>query len=213
MRYMNFNLEGMIYSIPAILIAFTVREYVRAKTADKLGDKTARFQGRLTLNPLAHIDPIGFFMIVLVGLGWSKPVEVNKYAFKNPAKDNFKVNLAAWLSNLFIAIIGGLVFGVFLKLYYQGGSDVIYIFMIMFKYVMVINVNLFIFNLLPLPGLDGFRMLEYISPKNFYKISDVIYQYYSIILILVIFVGGKIISYPSMMIVNIIMKLVKTIIL
>ena len=95
---MQFLLDAFL-SIPAILIAFSVKEYTRAKMADKLGDKSPRFKGELTLDPLKHVDIAGALMMAFFGFGWSKSVEINKYAFKNPKKDALKVNIAAWLSN------------------------------------------------------------------------------------------------------------------
>ena len=86
--------------LPALLIGFTVHEYAHAYMADKLGDKTPRFQGRLTFNPLAHIDPMGFFMILFVGFGWAKPVQTNRSAYRNYYKDDLKVSIAGPLSNL-----------------------------------------------------------------------------------------------------------------
>ena len=81
-----------ILMIPAILLAFTFHEYAHAITADRLGDKTPRFQGRLTLNPIVHIDPMGFLLILLVGFGWAKPVQTNPSAYKNYYKDDLKVS-------------------------------------------------------------------------------------------------------------------------
>lgn len=205
---MAFWILNKLLSIPAILIAFSFREYARAKVADKLGDKSPRFQGRLTLDPFAHIDPIGFIVIVLCGFGWSKPVEVNRNAFKTPKKDSLKVNLAAWLSNLIVAIIGAIVWALFSKFAGNFGSISVIIGLIL-QYIVAINVNLFVFNILPLPGLDGFRILEDFSPKHFYKIADAVYQHYMLILLLVVLAGGRIIQLPSEFIIKLISKFVQ----
>ena len=113
---MQFLLDAFL-SIPAILIAFSVKEYTRAKMADKLGDKSPRFKGELTLDPLKHVDIVGALMMAFFGFGWSKSVEINKYAFKNPKKDALKVNIAAWLSNLVVAIIGVILTGLYLRFF------------------------------------------------------------------------------------------------
>lgn len=205
---MAFWILNKLLSIPAILVAFSFREYARAKMADKLGDKSPRFQGRLTLDPFAHIDPVGFIAIVLFGFGWSKPVEINKNAFKKPTQDSLKVNLAAWLSNLVIAIVGAILWALCIRFFGNLGSisDII---ILILNYIIIINVNLFVFNILPLPGLDGFRILEDFSPKHFYRIADAIYQYYMVILILVVLVGGRLIQGPSLFIIGLISKFVQ----
>lgn len=209
---MSLNILNLFLSIPALLIAFTVREYTRARVADSLGDKTPRFQKRLTLDPLAHIDPVGFIAMLLFNFGWSKPVQINKSAFKRYRKDSLKVNISAWLSNLIVAVVVAIIYALFIKLFGRVNSDIISIITIILRYIIIFNVNLFVFNILPLPGLDGFRILEDYSPKTFYKISETIYQYYTIILILVIVAGGRILYIPTNFIMNILETLIKIII-
>ena len=106
---------GKILMIPAILLAFTFHEYAHAITADRLGDKTPRFQGRLTLNPIAHIDPIGFILILIAGFGWAKPVETNPSAYKNYYKDDLKVSIAGPIANLILGIIFAILTVMFAK--------------------------------------------------------------------------------------------------
>ncbi|MGN0027819.1 MAG: site-2 protease family protein, partial [Clostridium sp.] len=108
-----------IITIPAILIAFVAQGYARAKVADKLGDKTPRFNGRLTLNPLAHIDLIGFVMIIITGFGWTKPVETNPSAFKRGYKDEIKVTIAGPLANLIVAFVGMFIFQLWMNSTYN----------------------------------------------------------------------------------------------
>lgn len=208
---MSSYILNLFLSIPALLIAFTVREYTRAKVADKLGDKTPRFQKRLTLDPFAHIDPVGFIAMLLFKFGWSKPVQINKSAFKKYRKDSLKVNISAWLSNLVAAALFAVIYALFVKVFGGINSDIIGIIAIILRYVIVFNVNLFVFNILPLPGLDGFRILEDYSPKTFYKIADTVYQYYTIILILVIAFGGSLLSIPSNFIMNMLNTLIRII--
>lgn len=203
---MQFLLNALL-SIPAILVAFSVKEYTRAKMADKLGDKTPRFKGELTLDPLKHVDIIGALMMAFVGFGWSKSVEINKYAFKNPKKDAIKVNVAAWLSNLVVAIVGVILTVLYLKIFGIGG-DLSQIIFLILQYIVILNVNFFVFNLLPLPGLDCFKILEDLKPRLFYKLSGVVYEYYSIILIVIILLGRYILAIPSQLVMTFVYSLV-----
>lgn len=212
---------GYIYSkilmIPAILLGFTFHEYAHAKMADKLGDKTARFQGRLNLNPLTHIDPLGFLMILVAGIGWAKPVQVNPAAFKDKYKDDLKVSLAGPLANLGVALFGGVLLFIVMALVFSNIltgalSQILYGITIR---IITINVMLFIFNLLPIPGLDGWSVFRDLSPKHFYRVSDKVYQYQFIILIAIVVVGAPIISIPvkfiSTQIINIVQLLLMTV--
>lgn len=201
--------------LPAILIGITVHEYAHALVADKLGDKTPRFQGRLTLNPFVHIDIIGFIMILLVGFGWGKPVETNPSAFKKYYKDDLKVSLAGPLANLLLAFILAFVFVGFLLLgRYIPSNDInltIYgIVKDIIQYTIYMNCVWFVLNLIPLPGFDGFHIIRDLSPSTFYKYSDYAYKYQLIILF--IFVATPIANYivgiPSLAIYKSIMTLV-----
>lgn len=186
---MNFRsyILDFVLVIPAILIGFTFHELAHAIVADRLGDKTPRFQGRLTLNPFAHIDPIGFIMILLTRFGWAKPVQVNSRAFKNYYKDDLKVSLAGPVANLIVAFFAAILYGLYLRtpdhIYFTSVGMIVDI---MLKLIVIINVNLFLFNLLPLPGLDGFHILEDLFPKFFYKYGEAMYRYQFLILILMV---------------------------
>ncbi|MHC1721503.1 MAG: site-2 protease family protein [Clostridiaceae bacterium] len=191
----NFILDKILI-LPAILIGLTVHEFSHALVADRLGDKTPKFQGRLTLNPFVHIDLIGFLMIMLVGFGWAKPVQVNPSAFRNFHKDDLKVSLAGPLSNLLVAFIGALIIGLFAKLGLLGitgmgglSTNLAY----MLTSIISINCMLFVFNLMPLPGLDGFHVMRDLFPEVFYKIEEKLYSYQLIILL--IFVATPLSTY------------------
>lgn len=206
------NLLYIILKIPAILIAFTVQGYAKALVADKLGDKTPRFQGRLTLNPAAHIDLIGFIMILLAGFGWTKPLNTNTSAYKRRYKDAIKVSIAAPLANLLVGFIGMILLVFTSKfLSYILPETIFFILFNMLKFVSSINISLFVFNLLPLPGLAGFEIFRDLWPKTFYKVSDKIYQYQFLILILIVLIGGTILSIPVNLIYNIFYTIAKLI--
>ena len=203
MSSFRMELLGIILKIPAILIAFTAQGYAKALVADKLGDKTPRFQGRLTLNPSAHIDLIGFLMILIAGFGWTKPLNTNPSAYKRGYKDAIKVSIAAPLANLLVGFLGTILYVATYKFLSNILSDTIYFILInMIRLIATINVSLFVFNLLPIPGLAGFEIFRDLWPKTFYKVSDKIYQYQFLILIAIIFIGGTILSIPVNFILN-----------
>lgn len=204
MSSLRIELLGIILEIPAILIAFTVQGYAKALVADKLGDKTPRFEGRLTLNPAAHIDLIGFIMILIAKFGWTKPLNTNPSAYKRGYKDAIKVSVAAPLANLLVGFVGTILYVAIYKFLPNILSDdtIFFILINMVRYIAVINVSLFVFNLLPIPGLAGFEIFRYLWPKKFYKVSDKIYQYQFLILIGIIVIGGTILSIPVSLILN-----------
>ena len=152
---MNFNWTNILYSLPGVIIGLTVHEFSHAFVADKLGDGTARAQGRLTLNPFYHIDPIGMVFILLAGFGWAKPVQFDMRNLKSPKRDRILIALAGPLSNL---ILGGVFLFVikvtFDTLDFLPETLYIILFRMLFS-ISVINLGLFIFNMLPIPPLDG----------------------------------------------------------
>ena len=203
MSSFRMQLLVIILKIPAILIAFTAQGYAKALVADKLGDKTPRFQGRLTLNPAAHIDLIGFIMILIAGFGWTKPLNTNPSAYKRGYKDAIKVSIAAPLANLLVGLLGTILYVGTYKFLSNILPDTIYFILInMVLLIATVNVSLFVFNLLPIPGLAGFEIFRDLWPKTFYKVSDKIYQYQFLILIAIIFIGGTILSIPVNLILN-----------
>lgn len=206
----KFQILAKILAIPGILIGFTFHEYAHAIIADRLGDKTPRFQGRLTLNPFVHIDPIGFLMILLAGFGWAKPVETNPSSYRKYYKDDLKVSIAGPIANLIVAFIGAIIVALFYKYERALASNVnLYtiIYLILYN-VLEINCMLFVLNLIPIPGFDGFHILRDLFPKFFYKISDSLYRYQFIIMILFIMVLGKyIVGIPTGYLMNVFEKL------
>lgn len=160
----------LVLSIPGILIAITFHEFAHAWMADKLGDDTPRRQGRLTLNPLAHIDPYGAILMLTAGFGWGKPVEISPYNFNRTIsikKGNALVSVAGPAMNFILAVIFSLIYGIALKLfgtffYTDAGiiiGDVL-------TTTIAMNVGLGVFNLIPLYPLDGYKILLYFLPTN-----------------------------------------------
>ena len=182
-------------SFPAVIIAITVQGYAKAKMADKLGDKLPRFQGRVTLNPSAHIDVIGLVMLVLFKFGWTKPVETNPSSYKRGKKDSLKVSVAPLIGNLVTALIFAFIY---VAVYYFAlpylPDSAATVLSLMLVLIVQVNLSIMVFNILPIPGLCGWSILKDINPKLFFKISGKIYQYQLPILLALVLLGGYIIS-------------------
>lgn len=214
---MENSLINIILMIPAILIGFTFHEYAHAVVADKLGDKTPKFQGRLTLNPFVHIDIIGFIMILVAGFGWAKPVQINPSAFKNRYKDDLKVSIAGPIANLIVAFIAAIFMALISKygLTALSVTSGLYGIILRIMYLTVTtNCMLFVFNLIPIPGLDGFHILRDLFPSYYYKISDTVYKYQMIILLVIIVtpIASYIVGIPSKLLYNALINIASIII-
>lgn len=163
---------------PPILFALTLHEYAHAYVAYRLGDKTAYYEGRLTANPLRHLDPLGTLLLFIAGFGWAKPVPVNPFYFDDRKKGMMLVSLAGPATNLLLALVAAVVFGL------MKPSGWLFF---MLSYFIYINVLLAVFNFLPIPPLDGSKILAGILPGR----QEWLYQLErygtAILLVLIIF--------------------------
>lgn len=164
------KLLGLIISIPAVLIAITFHEFAHAFAADKLGDDTPRNQGRLSLNPLHHLDPVGSLLLLFAGFGWGKPVEINPRNFNrniSMEKADAIVSIAGPLMNFFLAIIFTLIYCAIVKfapnvlIGTTGGA-----IQLLLMSIVSINIGLGVFNLIPLPPLDGSKVIMPFLPEK-----------------------------------------------
>ncbi|MBP3255071.1 MAG: site-2 protease family protein [Clostridia bacterium] len=167
------SLISLLLTIPAMLIAITFHEFAHAFAADKLGDDTPRRQGRLNLNPLSHLDPIGSIMLVFAGFGWGKPVEINPRNFNKKismSAGEAIVSFAGPLMNFILAIVFTIIMCLILKFAPAFAiSKIGMIIVLLVQQTVIINIGLGIFNLIPLPPLDGSKILIHFLP---YKAKD-----------------------------------------
>ena len=178
-------LQRLVLMLPALLIAVTVHELAHGLVADRLGDPTARRLGRLTLNPLPHLDPLGALCFVLSGFGWAKPVPVNAQNLKHPVRDMTWVAAAGPIAN-FLAALGALVL---LSILGRAGALPDLLSAIM-SHVFHFNLLLGIFNLIPIPPLDGGHFLGYLLPRSAAGLVRLLEQYGMFILLLLVFTGA-----------------------
>jgi len=181
-------LQRLVLQIPALLVAVTVHELAHGLVADRLGDPTARRLGRITLNPLPHIDPIGALAFVLAGFGWAKPVPVNAANLRHPIRDMMWVAAAGPLSNFVVALLGLLALRLVAP-YAQAPFFAEPVFG-MLRYIYLFNLGLGIFNLIPLPPLDGGHFLPYFLPRGSWTLLHRLEQYGPFILILLLMTGA-----------------------
>lgn len=164
-QFLAFSLRDLPYVAITLMIAFTVHEFAHAYMAYRFGDSTAKNQGRLTLNPIHHLDPLGTILILIAGFGWARPVPVNRFFFKKPRLAGIVVSIAGPISNL---IMGCLGFIIWYALVGTGISTNLPTFVPDFLDMFIqLNMLLFVFNLLPFPPLDGYRIIEDLVPANF----------------------------------------------
>lgn len=175
----------LLYSLLGVMVAMTVHEWAHAFAAYKLGDPTAKNLGRMSLDPLKHMDPIGTICLVLFGFGWARPVMVNPRNLKNYRRDDAIISLAGPIMNLLTAF---LFLGIyFLVLFTFGITNEIVINIL--NYIISINLGLGIFNLIPIPPLDGFHVINSIFIRKSFKVVEFLQRYGFIILIVLLASG------------------------
>lgn len=181
-------LQRLVAMIPALLLAVTIHEVAHGWVANRLGDPTARLAGRLTLNPLPHIDPLGALAFVLAGFGWARPVPVNGRNLRRPVRDMALVAAAGPLSNFVVAFLGLVALVLVPRL--VGAPFVAVPLAEALRYVYTFNLGLAIFNLIPLPPLDGGHFLPYFFPRASWPLLVRLEQYGPLILLLLVFSGA-----------------------
>ncbi|HBR03144.1 MAG TPA: site-2 protease family protein [Ruminiclostridium sp.] len=172
----NLTLEDIIIMVPILLIALPFHEFSHGWVAYKMGDPTAKYAGRLTLNPFKHLDLVGTIMMFAAGVGWAKPVPINPIYFKNRRTGTILVSLAGPLSNLVLSFFSMLVWGVIVKLVSAGVIPVqtdIAVRILMtaetfFLTLIIVNISLAVFNMIPVPPLDGSRLISSFIPEESY---------------------------------------------
>ncbi len=164
------SIVSILLTIPGVLLAITFHEFAHAYVADKLGDDTPRRQGRLNLNPLSHIDPFGIFMLIFAHIGWGKPVQINPRNFDRKMSASACEALVAFagpLMNFILSIALSIIFYA-IGTFFSGLLDITVgkTIMTMLQYAIIVNVGLGVFNLIPLPPLDGSKILKNFLPYN-----------------------------------------------
>lgn len=187
----NESIINKLLFLPGIIIGITFHEAAHGYVSHWLGDPTPKNQGRLSLNPLAHIDPMGFIALLLVGFGWGKPVMIDPRYYKNPKRDELLVSLAGVTTNLIIAIIFAVIQILLIDTgaAYSMGSSWNVVNLII-QYIVFVNLVLMCFNLLPIPPLDGFSVITQLFDLRRY---DWYYKLYSngfFILMALVFIGA-----------------------
>ena len=179
------DFASMIYRIPALLFAISIHEYAHAQCADSMGDPTARYMGRLTFNPMAHLDPIGAILLVVAGFGWAKGVPINVNNFRNRREGILKVSFAGPAANLFLCFLAALMMALLGRMGML--SDGLYKFLF---WMQLYNVWFAFFNLIPVPPLDGSRILSDLLPaKQSWQFNEIVDRYGFYILIALVFTG------------------------
>ena len=177
----GYFLINAITSLPGIIIAMVIHEWAHARVAYALGDYTPKLEGRLTLNPAAHVDLVGLLMLFVVHFGWAKPVQINLNNFANPRRADILVSLAGPGANFAMAFVALLVMVFLIKFGFPMSEGM----QMVFSSIMIININFGIFNLLPIPPLDGSHVLRNLLPYEL-AVRFAELERYSLLILIVI---------------------------
>lgn len=187
----NTRLIEILTHVIVLFTAFPVHECAHAWAAEKMGDNTARDAGRITLNPFKHLSLWGTLFMIFMGFGWADPVPVNPGNFRNPKKGMALTALAGPVSNLIMAFAATIIFRVLFAVYYSSEAEMslIYYLLFIFQYVIILNIGLAVFNLLPIPPLDGSRIFNLVmSDSTYFKVMKY-ERYIFLVLMAVIWLG------------------------
>lgn len=188
MNFLFSNPLSFVFYIASLLIALTVHEFAHAWTADRLGDPTSRLQGRISFNPLVHIDMYGMLFLLFFGFGWGKPVEFDPFNLKNPRKDGALISLAGPASNFILALALSLLLRLFILFQL---ADFYIIGSIIITPLIILNISLGLFNLIPIHPLDGFKIVGGLLPREKSYEWDQLQRYGFIFLLLLIIPIGN----------------------
>ncbi|MDR0268999.1 site-2 protease family protein [Paenibacillus sp.] len=192
-KILRVPLDQLPFYLIVLVIAFTVHEFSHAYFANKFGDPTAKLLGRVTLNPTVHFDLMGIILLLIAGFGWARPVPVNRDNFKSPRLMGVVVSAVGPLSNFFLAVFGMFIYALLLKTgvtdpFSDAKLDVaINLFFSLFG---MMNFFLFLFNLIPLPPLDGYRIVEDLAPRPIREKLQQAEQWSVFIFLLILFIPG-----------------------
>jgi Zn-dependent protease len=174
---------NLLYSLPAILIALSFHEFAHAWAANKMGDPTAKNLGRLTLDPIKHLDLIGTICLLLFRFGWAKPVPINPRNFKKPVRDEILVSMAGIAMNFLVSFVA------FAALFFIYNGKIMDIASYIIYYIIVLNIYFGIFNLIPIPPLDGFHIISALFIRRAGQIVSTLYRFGFLILLVLLLTG------------------------
>ncbi|GAB1156490.1 MULTISPECIES: site-2 protease family protein [Paenibacillus] len=189
--FFRYPIDQLPFFLLTILIAFTVHEFAHAYFANKFGDPTAKLLGRVTLNPAVHFDLFGVLLLVIAGFGWARPVPVNRANFDKPRLMGVIVSFAGPLSNLLLAIVGTIIYASLVGSGALGGIENERLFTAISMFFSIFNLTnffLFLFNLIPLPPLDGYRILEDVLPPSISRKLQGVEQWSIFIFLLILII-------------------------
>ena len=187
---LGFNLDPLtiLINIPVFLISLSFHELAHGFVAYKLGDRTAKLDGRLSMNPIRHIDPIGFLLMILCGFGWAKPVMINMRNLKKPKRDMAVIALAGPVTNVILAFVCLMIY---YPIIYALNGNVPYGLTLFFSQLFFLNLSLAIFNIIPVPPLDGSKVMAALLPPKYY-FRWMQYERYGFIVLLILVITGVI---------------------
>lgn len=190
-KILSVPLEQLPFYLVVLVIAFTVHEFSHAYFAYKFGDPTAKLLGRVTLNPAVHFDLLGIILLLIAGFGWARPVPVNRDNFKSPRLMGVVVSAAGPLSNFFLAVVGTFIYSLLIStgvLASISNEKLLEAIMMFFQLFGLMNFFLFLFNLIPLPPLDGYRIVEDLVPRRVRGKLQQVEQWSVFIFLLILFI-------------------------